>query len=421
MIAADYGDDLNPNQVIADIRGETMLRGILLCPDANTTRTTASELRLLNVEIVRAVDAFPDARETGRLLNAYTPDLVFLHCQQHERALACAKAVEECDSGVPIIGLECPTDPHVLLNFMRAGVREFLPFPLRGTDAAVAWQNVEKLLTQQRPKYSSGASMQCFLPSKPGVGTSVIAVQTAAALAETGDQRVLLLDLDSTTASASFLLRVPVDSSVQSLAEYAYRLDEDLWAKLKFRHGKLDVIGAGVPGSGPQPEPSAIVEIVRFAVRMYDFVIVDMSGVLDSCGAAVLEYARHVYLVCTQEVPALHLGRIKSQALAEMGIQDRTSVVLNRLHGSGPLSLRDVEAVLQARVRFTFPNDYKRVNAAAVDGTLIPGNSDLGRQFRAFAASLATGNAGDSPGVTRKKRFFHLFGSSPEALPNVAR
>jgi hypothetical protein len=96
-------------------------------------------------------------------------------------------------------------------------------------------------------------------------------------------------------------------------------------------------------------------------------------------------------------------------------VRERTSVVLNRVESGGPLSLQDVESVLQARVRFTFPNDYKRVNAAAVDGSIVPANSDLGKQFRAFASSIIGGKASE-PGMPRKRRFFDLFGSGSDAL-----
>ena len=393
-----------------------MLRAIVFCPDPNTSRSAINELRnALSVDIVRAVDTFPSQEEADRILNAHTPDAVFLHCRNHERALECARSIENLGCGVPVVGLDSPPDAHILMNFVRAGVREFLPVPPRGADAVMAWQNIEKLAASQKPVYKSGGAMQCFLPAKPGVGSSVIAVQTAAAISEMSDRRVLLLDLDLTAASASFLLRVPADNSVQSVLDYAYRLDEDLWERLKFRYGKLDVVGAGVPGASSPIDPAAVLEVVRFASRMYDVVIVDMSGALDGYCAAVLTCARHVYLVCTQEVPALHLGRIKSQALAEIGVRERTSIVLNRAESGGPLSLQDVESVLQARVRFTFPNDYKRVNAAAVDGSIVPANSDLGKQFRAFAASIIGAKPNES-GMPRKRRFFDLFGSGSDAL-----
>lgn len=394
-----------------------MLRAIVFCPDPNTSRTTINELRTaLSVDIVRGVDSLPPPAELERILNSHVPDVVFLHCRLHERALECARNIEALGCGVPVVGLDSPPDAHILMNFVRAGVREFLPVPPRGSDAIMAWQNVEKLAANQRPSYRAGGAMQCFLPAKPGVGASVIAVQTAVAIADMSDRRVLLLDLDLTAASASFLLRVPAENSVQGVLDYAYRLDQELWDRLKFTYGKLDVIGAGVPGATTALDPSAVLEVVRFASRQYDVVIADLSGALDAHATALLSWARHVYLVCTQEVPALHLGRIKSQALSEIGVRDRTSVVLNRVQAGGPLSLQDVESVLEARVRFTFPNDYKRVNAAAMDGSIIPTGSDLGKQFRAFAASIVGGTPPDTGTAQRKKRFFDLFGSGSQSV-----
>ena len=87
--------------------------------------------------------------------------------------------------------------------------------------------------------------MYSFLPAKPGVGATTLAVNTAVALAKGDDTRVFLGDFDLNCGLIRFMLQLRNSYSVLDASQKAEQIDENLWPQLVTSFGTLDVMHAG--------------------------------------------------------------------------------------------------------------------------------------------------------------------------------
>jgi pilus assembly protein CpaE len=114
----------------------------------------------------------------------------------------------------------------------------------------------------------------------------------------------------------------------------------------------------------------------------------DVSGNLERYSVELMQESKRILLVCTPEIPSLHLAREKMAFLRELDLEARVSVVLNRVHKKQLLSSTSVAELVGAPVVRTFPNDYQGVARALTTGALIDRASELGKSFAEFADSL---------------------------------
>jgi pilus assembly protein CpaE len=307
-------------------------------------------------------------------------------------------------------------DSETFLRLMRSGVRELLPFPTNSPKALEAIENISKLVKRSKPQYPNPAPIYCFLPAKPGVGASTLAVNTAMAAAARLNKGALLCDLDTNVGMSAFLLRVSAENSIREAIGCAGRLDEDIWKQVVAPRGDLDVLGPGTLGPAEEFSPAAVEAVIRFASRIYDAIFIDCSGNLEPYCVNLLSSAKQIFLVCTHEVAALHLGRMKAEALKGLDLQDRVTVLLNRSESGHALSIKEVEKLLEFRVRYSFSNDYKRVNQGAMTTGIVDPRSDLGKQFKQFAESLGGAAKTGSGEPAPKRRFLEYFAVKPSSF-----
>ena len=120
--------------------------------------------------------------------------------------------------------------------------------------------------------------------------------------------------------------------------------------------------------------------------------------------------SKKVFLVCTPEIPSLHLAREKYQYLHSLDLGDRVTVLLNRCGKRNVLSTPQIEDLLGLPVQFTFPNDYHSVNQAMAEARPAEASSDFGKGCAALATAMLEHK---TPATSDKKRFIEFFTISP--------
>ncbi|MCS7314631.1 MAG: hypothetical protein RMI94_06005 [Bryobacterales bacterium] len=388
-----------------------MLRVAIICPDQEMG--AALERALLDSRVAGVVlhlNRYPDAVELERLLAERTVEAVFLSYESPQRFATVAAFLEKKAPGLPMVAIVHSWEPQVLLDLMRAGVREVLNFPFDAQKLREALGRIQKLVDGRAATIDR---LYSFLPAKPGVGATTVALNTAVALSRVPDTSVLLADFDLNSGIVGFLLKLNPRYSVVDAIEHADHLDQDVWAKLVWPLGTLDVLPTGRLDPGVRVDPARIQLMLSFARRFYRVICVDHSGMMEKYSLELLRESGRIFLVTTPEIPALHLGAEKIRFLRGLDLAHRVEIILNRAQARSLLSREQIEQMLGAAIRASIPNDYAAVHQAIMAGQPLGEDSRLGLHFTELARSLL-----ELPAitVTKKRRFFEYFVPAPAQI-----
>ncbi len=390
-----------------------MLRAVIICEDLDlSTRLERSIADVGRAGVVRTVDHYPDLVELTRILRGVAPDVIFLSTDSMARTAELVKQVETTAPGVQIVAISRSSDPEVLLESMRAGIREFVAFPFQRHALEDALYRVQEVIVKRPPSFQTSELLYSFLPSKAGVGTSTLALNVAVAVSRVPDTSVMLSDFDLNSGMLRFMLKLENGYSVSDAAEHALEIDEALWPQLVTQVGSMDVLHAGKLNPGFRIEPAQIRHLIDFMRRNYKVLCFDLSGNLEKYSLEIMHESKRIFLVCTPEIPSLHLAREKYAYLKSMDLEDRVSVLLNRVSARPAITADQIEQILGLPVMMTFPNDYNGVHRALTAGTAINQESELGRVFTKLAGTIVE-HKKVAPPVTAKKRFIEYFSIMP--------
>ncbi len=397
-----------------------MLRGIIICPDVDLNERLEAILTEIGiVSITRTLDRYPNGLELLRFLRAHAPQVVFVSTESTAKAMEIAREVDKNTPGVQIVAVSRFVDPQILLEVMRAGIREFASLPFDRQTLVDALVRIKDAVQARPPAIEATNQVYSFLPSKAGVGTSTIAMNTAMAMARVQDSSVLLSDFDLNSGMVRFLLKLESGYCVTDAAEHALEMDESLWPTMVTSMDKLDVLHAGKLNPDFRIEPTQIRHLMEFMRRNYTALCFDMSGNLERYSLEIMHESKRIFLVCTPEIPSLHLAREKYLYLKQLDLGERVSVLLNRCPKRSLISPQQIEQLLGVPIYMTFPNDYQGVQRAMTAGRWVDSTSELGRQFTSLAQCMLESKTVPAP--EPKKRFIEFFSVVPGKAMTTAR
>ena len=389
-----------------------MLRGIIICPDVDLNERLEAILTETGiVGITRTLDRYPSALELLRFLRAHAPQVIFVSTESTPKAMEIAREVEKNTPGVQIVAVSRFVDPQILLEVMRAGIREFASLPFDRQTLVDALVRIKDAVHARPPAIEATNQVYSFLPSKAGVGTSTIAMNTAMAMSRVQDANVLLSDFDLNSGMVRFMLKLDSAYCVTDAAEHALEMDESLWPTMVTSIDKLDVLHAGKLNPDFRIEPTQIRHLMEFMRRNYSALCFDMSGNLERYSLEIMHESKRIFLVCTPEIPSLHLAKEKYLYLKQLDLGERVSVLLNRCPKRSLISPSEIEQLLGVPIYMTFANDYQGVQRAMTAGRWVDTSSELGRIFTSLAHRLLESKATAAP--EPKKRFIEFFSVVP--------
>jgi len=392
-----------------------MFNSLVVCPDQELSARLEEALKATgNVSAVRVIDRYPGAVEVIRSLRAQAAEILFLSFESVTEALNIVKALEGEASSVQVVAIHRQMDPEVLLESMRSGVREFLVDPFDPHAVQESLAHIKALLERRPASYQITNEIYSFLPSKAGAGTSTLVLNVSAALARKPGINVLLSDFDLNSGMIRFMMKLSNSFSVTDAIENSSRMDDQLWPQLVSKFEQLEVLNAGPVNPSYRIEPGQIRNLVAFMRRNYKVLCFDLSGNLERYSIELMQESKRVFMVCTPEIPSLHLAREKLQFLKKIELDGRVSILLNRVHKKPLLTKDQVEDILGVPVATVFPNDYHGTNHALAKATVVSLASELGRAFAQFADTLVEEKHPDR--VNGKRKFLEFFTAPAEAL-----
>ncbi len=247
-----------------------------------------------------------------------------------------------------------------------------------------------------------------ILAAKGGVGATTFASHFSLELKRQTGGRVLLLDPDPTSASASFLMKIESKYTVADAASNLNRLDAAFWGSVVAKGpGGLDVLQA--PGAAGFSEPlagDALRHVLRFARTRYDSIVVDL-GRLNPVAMSLLEETSEIYLVTTNGLPEMYEAKRVAHELIERGFtSQRLRLVFNRVPESASLPQAEFAKVFGVPVFWTIFDCADELAEAYARGRFLDESLPLRKQIAQLVArSLGTEPKPKARGLMR---FFKL-------------
>jgi pilus assembly protein CpaE len=187
-----------------------------------------------------------------------------------------------------------------------------------------------------------------------------------------------------------FLGAEPRFSIVDAL-ENTHRLDEAFLRGLVVRtKSGVDLLSSSDRVASAPIDTRRIRTLLEFCARYYKYIVLDVprseTAVLDA-----LEVAGRIIVVANQELATVRSASRMAAALRQRYGKDKLSIVLSRADRLAEIGHEDVERAVGARVKHTFPSDYRIALQALNKGRPIAldNHNALSSSLTRFARSLA--------------------------------
>jgi pilus assembly protein CpaE len=243
----------------------------------------------------------------------------------------------------------------------------------------------------------NGRVITVFSP-KGGTGKTVMATNLSTSFAKHAGKRTLLLDLDLQFGDAAIMLGIEPEKTIQDLVTAPGELDPEKLAGYTSRHSSgLDVLPAPIrPEDAELVTEAKLARLIEVAKESYDVIVVDTSPFFHGPMLATLDQTDDLLLVCGLDVPTIKNVRLSLQTLDLLSFPpERIRVVLNRANSNVGMKKGEVEAALEAKIRFEVPSD--RAVPLAVNrsdpAVLSEAKSDFSRALREMAKTLLPAQA----------------------------
>ncbi len=344
-----------------------------------------------------AIKGRPDlpAGDLFPALKRLDPDVVLLDLTEWGRPTSeehpsgpaeLASFLQESDLRAVVIGFVASSSTAQQEVFKAAGIDDLLPLPFSPLELE---KTVYESLHRKHPV--SNQNILAFLPAKAGAGCSVITMNTAAALANQLQKKVLLLEADRRSGPLAIMLNLERHRGLPQALNSAASLTTLSWQQQYVEAFGVHLLLAEAGGRKTQPGWADYYQLLHFIQKKYDFVLADLPEVVNPASAEVARCARGVFLVCTPEVPSLRMTIQRLAELEEYGVAaDRVHIILNRQERRG-LPVQEIEEILGHAIFAALPNDYARIRDAIVESRLVATDSPFGEGCLALARKLSGG------------------------------
>ncbi|WP_035625318.1 AAA family ATPase [Herminiimonas sp. CN] len=259
--------------------------------------------------------------------------------------------------------------PDFLIQAMRAGVREVLPFPASADALKAA---VERIRHKQGFAPTRKGKVLAFISCKGGSGATFLASNLAYALAAQSGKKVALFDFNLQFGDALlFLSDQKPATTLADVARDIHRLDAAMLASSMVNVGlNLSVLAAPEdPAHGMEVKPEHIDTLLKLARNQYDFVILDVGRNLDAQTIKALDNADMIFPVLQITLPFIRDGKRLLDVFRTLDYpKDKVHLVVNRFEKGGDIGLSDLEQSLGCKVERTIPNHFEAAAASVNQG-----------------------------------------------------
>jgi pilus assembly protein CpaE len=287
-------------------------------------------------------------------------------------------------AATPVVLITSSLDGQMMLEAMRAGVSECVVEPLtsQALDAAL-----RRVLKDAGP---SACQVFAFVGAKGGVGTTTLAVNTAATLGHNNKGDALMVDLHHRHGDAAVFFGAEPRFSVIDALENSHRLDDALFRSLvEQTKAGIDLLASSDRVLHASVDSARTRALIEFVTRRYRYVVLDVPrsdvSILDA-----LEGVTALVVVGSQEIGALKNAARMIQTFSHRYGSARVKFVVNRFDGRAEIGQAEMEKVVGIPAQ-VLPSDYRAAIESMNTGRpfVLDKEHRIGRAVRTFASDLA--------------------------------
>jgi pilus assembly protein CpaE len=313
-----------------------------------------------SITLAGAAETFSEAAST---IQSATPSVVILGVNDIDQGIKDVQNITLKYPRVSVIACSCEKNVEWFLALMRAGAVEYLLQPIAQEELKQSLQKVGRfLITTPTEELAAGDVIAVYNPIG-GMGTTTVAVNLAAALAEEGT-KVALVDLNLDAGDVNTFLNLNPTYTLSSVTTNVERLDANFLMSVMTRHGSgpfvlTEPVEVDEAVSITPEQVQRVIELLR---GIFSYVVVDCVGQLAGCNMSIFQSATRVLFTTTLSLPALKNTKRYLAAMERKGLGgDRVKLIINRYLPKSDIQIRDAEKVLARSVFQAIPNEYADV------------------------------------------------------------
>ena len=351
---------------------------LIVDDEPNILRLIGYSLEVAGYEIVTAKTGV----EALKVVELEQPDLIVLDvmlpdmsgldiCQQLRK--------KPQTTDLPIIMLSARAQVADKVEGLKAGADEYVTKPVDAEEmtarVAALLERREHLVQTLAPSQvpDRGQILAVYGP-KGGVGRTVVAANLAVALRKVTKKEIVLVDANMRLGDVALILNAPSRYTILDLLSHADNLDADLINEVLVSHSSgISILQSPsqIDGNGTL-EAASLANLFAKLQEMFDYVVVDLSAVLDECTRAILGLADKIVLVTTPEISALHNVQLFFEREESMQYApDSLFVVLNRYDLKVGIKVKDIEGIVRSKIASKIPSDGELMVSSLEEGVPV--------------------------------------------------
>lgn len=294
----------------------------------------------------------------------------------------------ECVTGTKVIVVGRSNDVDLYRQLLAAGVSDYIVAPLEPMSFVAAVSRCFQPSTEQRL-----GRITVFMGAKGGTGSSTVAHNVAAAMAERTDTDVLLADLDLQFGTLGLNFDVESPQGMTDVLQAAGRIDEVLLERLAVKHRKrlhLLPAAADINRSFDLKEEDAdrLLDVARSSSW---HLVVDLPHLWTPWTKKTLLNADEIVITATPDLASMRNAKNMIEYLKKARPNDPPPrLVLNKVGTpkSPEIKAKDFSAAAGLDASISVPFDPQLFGKAANDGRILvetAGNSKAARALTELA------------------------------------
>ncbi len=370
---------------------------------ADSTKSTVRvELSIQNIEAKKVFEEIVAERDGFQVKDnkdATPASLLILELHENpEETFSVIRDLVKAARGTEIFLTAPKLDSAILLEAMRSGAKEFLAQPIQKQeveDALSRFQERATAIVSSDSPIKKDGKVLAFFGGKGGVGTTSMAVNTAAALMKLPDEpRVVLVDVNQHGGDLPLYLDIQPTHSFRDIAADPSRVDQAFLFRILTKcESGLQILASGYDDlSTGRLSPDCVESTLRMLQANFDYVVLDCGHVLDLTTKKAMELASLILVTSTLMVPVVHRTKRILELLRGSGFpQSKLRLIMNRYLSGEKDVLVETEEILKQKAHWLVPNDYPSVSHSVNSGKPLIDTAPktaVGKSYMDFAYSF---------------------------------